>query len=127
MRSRDLAFELLDVTERKSRRQWIWGCRCDQIWWARKSTSQPDKAWSSLWLVLFFHPVFAERAQAGKGFAILLAVRGRLARNNVVNVTHGKAFDLNPPPPGVFEMFYPVRSEHEVKVEWAVFQLHKIL
>jgi len=60
-----------------------------------------------------------------EGFAILLPVRGRLARNDVVNVTHGKAFDLNPPPPGVFEMFYP-QERTRGQFEWP-FLLHKIL
>src|SRR5262249_45079079 len=44
-------------------------------------------------------PVIAKTAQTIQRFAILRAVRGNLAGDNIVRVTHWKSLDRDAPPP----------------------------
>src|SRR6266542_3361806 len=72
------------------------------------------------------HPVLAEGTKAWQGLAILLPIRGGLARDNVVDVTDRKPFDFHAPAPGITKSLDTVRGEDEVEVKGTVLELDEI-
>src|SRR5881396_1934704 len=84
---------------------------------------------SGLRRLLFFHlpkPILSEGAQAWKGFAIFLAVRGGFAGDNVIYVANGKSLHFDVAAPCVCKLFNAVGGKDEIEVERSVLQLDKI-
>src|SRR2546430_16315003 len=72
------------------------------------------------------HPVLAERPEARQRLAILLPVRGGLARDNIVDVADRKPFDFHAPAPGVAQALDTVGREDDVQLEGTVLKLVEI-
>src|SRR5262249_50899182 len=72
-------------------------------------------------------PIFAKRFQPRQRFAVLSPSSRFFARDDVVEMTDRKAFDLNFPLPRILEPFDAIRGKNEVEIERAVLELHKIL
>jgi hypothetical protein len=55
-----------------------------------------------------------------------LPIRRRLAADDVVNVAHGKSFDLDAPLPGIGKAFDAVGGVDQIEVEWPVLELDEV-
>jgi hypothetical protein len=75
----------------------------------------------------FPQQIFSEGTEPRKGLAVLLSIGGSFACNDIVDVTDGKAFDIDVPSPRIFKTFDAIGCEDQIEVERAVFELHEIL
>lgn len=71
-------------------------------------------------------PVLAEGFQPRKGFPVFGTTRCFIAGDDVINMTHRKALYIHTSAVGIFEPLYSVWSEHQIKIEGSVLQLHEI-
>lgn len=65
-------------------------------------------------------PIIPKGNQAGESFAVLYAIGGLLACDDVVGVADGKTLHFHSPVPCIFKSLDPVGRENQVKVERSI-------
>ena len=72
-------------------------------------------------------PILAESPQAWQGLPVLLAVRGSLAGDDVIEMADGKTLDIDVALPGVLEALNAIGSKDQIEVEGSLLELNEIL